>query len=184
MNGRISKKITRRLFLSTSGKLALGVAAILAGSSGLFYIGAVKQKGRIAQERPGSMIELGKLEQLTAINGVDKVSYEATIRDAWVTKSIKGFVYVTGDTNGELLVMSPSCTHLGCTIEPASEAERDAAANGLYFRCPCHGAEFDVRGDAIGGVVLQGLDTFKPIIADGRVYVDILSPIKGSAASS
>lgn len=39
------------------------------------------------------------------------------------------------------------------------------------------------RGNAVGGVVLQGLDTFKPIIADGSVYIDILSPIKGRTSN-
>jgi menaquinol-cytochrome c reductase iron-sulfur subunit len=84
--------------------------------------------------------------------------------------------------NGNLYIMSPSCTHLGCNVEPVPEAER-GTITGLFFRCPCHGAEFDLRGNADGRVVLQGLDTFKLIISDGSVYIDILSPIKGRTAN-
>jgi menaquinol-cytochrome c reductase iron-sulfur subunit len=164
--------------LSTSGKLALGAAGILAGSTGLFYYGAIKYKGQSTQERPGNIVKLGDLNEFNALEGVKKVHYQAVIQDAWITKSINSFVYVNSDANGDLHIMSPSCTHLGCNIEPAPEAER-GALNGLFFRCPCHGAEFDIEGNAVK-IVSQGLDTFQPIIAGSSVYIDILSPIKGS----
>ncbi|QYR19333.1 Rieske 2Fe-2S domain-containing protein [Paenibacillus sp. sptzw28] len=112
------------------------------------------------------------------MEGVKKVHYQAVIQDAWVTKPINSFVYVKNDTKSGVHIMSPSCTHLGCEIEPAPEAER-GAVNGLFFRCPCHGAEFDIKGNAVKAVS-QGLDTFEPIIIHNSVYIDILSPIKGS----
>ncbi|SFL59023.1 menaquinol-cytochrome c reductase iron-sulfur subunit [Paenibacillus sp. 1_12] len=164
--------------MSTSCKLALGAAGVLAGSTGLFYYGAVQQskrRGESALELPGNIIKLGEFNQLNAISSVEKVDYEATIRDGWVTKSNKGFVFVTKDADGKLLVISPVCTHLGCYVEQASEAQQSAKKN-LFFLCPCHGAEFDVKGNAIG-VVLRGLDTYKPVIVNSSVYIDILSPV-------
>jgi menaquinol-cytochrome c reductase iron-sulfur subunit len=177
MNERMPKKISRRSFLSTSGKLALGAKGILAGSASLFYYGAITQKKRPLQERPGNIVELGVVSQLSAIKGVEKVSYEGSIQDAWVTKAVNGFVYVRNDPNGELLIISPICTHLGCIINPVPEAVR-GGSKGLFFLCPCHGAEFDISGNAVG-VILQGLDTFKPIISKSSVYIDLLDPIKG-----
>ncbi|BBH22050.1 hypothetical protein Back11_33950 [Paenibacillus baekrokdamisoli] len=181
MNGRLPKKITRRAFLSTSAKLAFGIAGILLGSSGLFYYGAIQQKKREARmtrtsELPGNIVKIGEMEALKALQGFEKVAYSATIQDAWVTNSVQGFVYVTKSHTGELLILSPSCTHLGCTVEPATEAQR-MKKKELFFLCPCHGAEFDKVGDAVG-VVVQGLDTYKPITAGGNVYIDIALPIK------
>jgi menaquinol-cytochrome c reductase iron-sulfur subunit len=180
MNGRLPKKITRRSFLSTSGKLALGGAGILLGSTGLFYYGAIQEKNRVVQvnaitrELPGNIVKIGELEKLNAIQGFKKVGYTATIQDAWVTNSKQGFVYITKNDK-ELFILSPVCTHLGCIVEPVSEAQQ-LTKKELFFLCPCHGAEFDIVGNAIG-VVPQGLDTYKPIITGGNVYIDISSPI-------
>jgi menaquinol-cytochrome c reductase iron-sulfur subunit len=177
MKEQFPKKISRRSFLGASGKLAIGAAALLAGSSGLFYYGAVKHRDRETGEWPGNIVKLGELNQLAAIHNVRKISYETTVKDAWAEKPVKGFVYVRTAENGEPLIISPLCTHLGCTIDPVPEAERGGPGE-LFFWCPCHGAEFDLNGDAVKAVT-QGLDTYQPIIADGSVFIDILSPIKG-----
>ncbi|MGM0882954.1 MAG: ubiquinol-cytochrome c reductase iron-sulfur subunit [Bacillota bacterium] len=180
MNGRLPHKITRRSFLNSSGKLALGVAGILMGSTGLFYYGAVHEKKRgeqaneSAQEIPGKFVKIGEFEKLNAITGFEKVNYNATIQDAWIKTSKQGFVYVTKEDNGALFILSPACTHLGCSVEPATEAQRNRKKE-IFFLCPCHGAEFDKLGDAVG-VVTQGLDTYKPIIIGSDVYIDISSP--------
>jgi menaquinol-cytochrome c reductase iron-sulfur subunit len=177
MNENFPKKISRRSFLSTSGKLALGATGIMAASSGLFYYGEVTRKEKPQQERPGNIVELGALSQLKSIKVVEKASYEGTIQDAWVTTAANGFVYVRNDANGELLIMSPLCTHLGCSIDPVPEAKR-GGSQGLFFLCPCHGAEFDPIGNCVKGA-LPGLVTYKPIISENKVYIDILAPIKG-----
>lgn len=177
MNGRFPQKITRRSFLSSTGKLALGIAGALAGSSGLFYYGAIKHRSRTNQELEGYFVELGEYDQLSAIQ-VEKFNYEANFQDAWVTKSVKGSVYVTKDVKGELLIMSPACTHLGCGVEPVPEEKRRSSPIGLYFLCPCHGAEFDSMGNSVGKVVLRGLDTYIPLIAGGKVYFDVRKPIQ------
>jgi menaquinol-cytochrome c reductase iron-sulfur subunit len=168
-----------------SGKLTLGVTGILAGSTSLFAYGESKRRERIGpKERPANFIKLGTLDQFTAIRGNEKVHYEATIQDAWVTKEMKGFVYVANDADGKLLVLSPICTHLGCTVEPVGETGSGASKDTVMYRCPCHGAEFGSTGNATGnGRGLQGLATFKPIIADGEIYINLLSPIQGNAAN-
>jgi hypothetical protein len=49
----------------------------------------------------------------------------------------------------------------------------------VSFRCPCHGAEFDIRGKGIGnGNGLPNWDAFVPIVVKNIVYFDILSPKK------
>ncbi|MCO6502563.1 MAG: Rieske 2Fe-2S domain-containing protein, partial [Acidimicrobiales bacterium] len=47
------------------------------------------------------------------------------------------------DPAGELHVVSPTCTHLGCTV-----AWNDAEDT---WDCPCHGSRFDVDGTVLNG---------------------------------
>ncbi|GGA10338.1 menaquinol-cytochrome C reductase iron-sulfur subunit [Paenibacillus marchantiophytorum] len=178
MTERLPQKISRRSFLTTSGKLTVGVIGVLAGNTGLFYYGAMHQKKPITEERPGNWVELGELEQLSKMKGLDKIPYEAIIQAAWVKKEVSGSVYVTRDENGNLLILSPECTHLGCSIDPVINLQVNQTKEG-YYRCPCHGAEFDAHGNSVGGAVLQGLDTYRPIIENGKVYIDISAPMKG-----
>jgi len=44
---------------------------------------------------------------------------------------------------GELRVLSPTCTHMGCTVE-WNGAEKS-------WDCPCHGSRFDTRGEVLNG---------------------------------
>ncbi|MBP1993006.1 QcrA and Rieske domain-containing protein [Paenibacillus eucommiae] len=176
---QLPKKISRRSFLSTTGKLTLGAAGILAGSAGLFYYGALQQrKGmeKSSAEIPENVVNLGEFDWFQTAQGVEKIDYEAVIRDAWATKPVKGFVYVTKDETGKLVVFSPVCTHLGCTINPSSETEKKSRPE-MLFSCPCHGAQYDAKGNEIR-LQLPPLDTYEPIIAGGSVYIDISAPIK------
>jgi menaquinol-cytochrome c reductase iron-sulfur subunit len=180
MHQRLPRKITRRSFLSLSVKLALGSTGILLGFTGLFYYGSVQKQKRTQQANlkpPGNIVNLGEFERLTALQGVERVDYEATINDAWVSKPTKGFVYVTKDNNGDLLVLSSLCTHLGCNILPASNEHRPVKSKDSFFQCPCHGAEFDIKGNCVF-LGLRGLDTFRPIVVGRNVYIDISLPIE------
>ncbi|EGL84302.1 Rieske (2Fe-2S) iron-sulfur domain containing protein [Caldalkalibacillus thermarum TA2.A1] len=79
------------------------------------------------------------------------------------------------DKAGELLTLSPICTHLSCTVPLASEEDR-AANPDLVFKCPCHDGLYDREGVNIGGPPPRPLDAFEPYVEDGIVYIRILSP--------
>jgi glycine/D-amino acid oxidase-like deaminating enzyme/nitrite reductase/ring-hydroxylating ferredoxin subunit len=53
------------------------------------------------------------------------------------------------DEDGTLHVLSPTCTHLGCTVKWNS-AERS-------WDCPCHGSRFHYDGTVLQGPALEGL---------------------------
>lgn len=65
--------------------------------------------------------------------------------------------YIKGDTRSikpEILVMTGTCTHLGCspTFRPDHPApEVDANWQGGFY-CPCHGSKFDISGRVYKGV--------------------------------
>ncbi|CAN7274462.1 Rieske 2Fe-2S domain-containing protein [Paenibacillus sp. LjRoot153] len=179
MTVHLPRKITRRAFLSTSSKVVLGVSGVLLGNTALFYYGAVhgqKQDEQATREIPSSFVKVGQVEHLQAMTGYEKVYYNATIEDAWVKTPKQGFVYVTKDERGALVILSPACTHLGCSVEPATEAQRNRKKD-LFFWCPCHGAEFDTVGNAVG-MALPRLEKYHPLIIEGHVYVDISMPEK------
>ncbi|SDW20215.1 ubiquinol-cytochrome c reductase iron-sulfur subunit [Paenibacillus sp. CF384] len=170
-------KISRRAFIGTTGKLAIGVVGALAGTSGLFYYGAIKHRGNVNEGLPQSYALLGDHNWLMSLNDVVKIHYNAIYDDAWNSKPVQGFVYVAVDQQGMLRIMSPACSHLGCTIEPATTAQINAAQDkSTYFNCPCHGAQFDRVGNATF-VVTRGLDLYEPILSGGNVYMDIMKPI-------
>ncbi|QHT60838.1 Rieske 2Fe-2S domain-containing protein [Paenibacillus lycopersici] len=177
MDRKMPDHITRRAFLGTAAKVALGAAGLVGGSAGLFYYGAVKHRKVGSDALPPNIVRLGEVADLKLLQGVAKVAYEAEYIDAWYTKPVKGFVYVTVGAQGQLLIMSPACSHLGCDVVPASEAQQGGNKD-MYFWCPCHGAGFDSEGGAVV-VVDRGLDTYEPIISGGSVFFDVMKPIPG-----
>jgi Rieske Fe-S protein len=72
--------------------------------------------------------------------------------------------------------LSAVCTHLGCTVDRASEG-------GAGFHCPCHGSEFDGEGARTGGPAPRGLP-WRPLslAADGTLLVDLGRETKASDA--
>jgi len=58
------------------------------------------------------------------------------------------------DDDGELLAVSPTCTHLGCRVR-FNTAERS-------WDCPCHGSRFTPAGEVLQGPAVHRLER-KPI---------------------
>jgi len=59
--------------------------------------------------------------------------------------------------------ISTVCTHLGCTVNTTDSG----------FDCPCHGSQYDERGDVIGGPAPKPLPWFRVAMApNGELVVD------------
>lgn len=71
--------------------------------------------------------------------------------------------------NDGLLAVYWTCTHLGCTVpwQPDKHPE-----HGGCFCCGCHGSEFAVTGDYLGGPAPRPLDLFPVEVVDGEIWVD------------
>jgi isorenieratene synthase len=61
-------------------------------------------------------------------------------------------------TNGQQ-VLSLSCTHQGCTVQPTEDGE---------FRCPCHGSVFDHEGQVVRGPAKRNLARFSILQQQGE----------------
>lgn len=85
-----------------------------------------------------------------------------------VTAVAAGKFYLVHVDDG-LLAVFWTCTHLGCTVPWAPEKHPE---HGGCFCCNCHGSEFAITGDYIGGPAPRPLDLFPVEVTDGDIWVD------------
>jgi Rieske Fe-S protein len=84
--------------------------------------------------------------------------------------------FVCRDGSG-LYTLSSICTHAGCTMSAKSQGSANA-----YLSCPCHGAHFNLEGQATAGPVFGTLDHFLTCIGtDGNVAFDTGTTVSASA---
>jgi len=83
--------------------------------------------------------------------------------DGWRKATSEKAVYVTKDGQGQLLVLTSICPHLGCTVPWNKEKKQ--------FVCPCHGATFAADGTRVSGPSLRGMDTLETSVQDGQLLV-------------
>jgi Rieske Fe-S protein len=84
--------------------------------------------------------------------------------------------FVCRDGNG-LFTLSSICTHSGCTMS----ASQQGGAN-VHLHCPCHGATFNLEGQATFGPVFGTLDHYLTCIgADGNVAFDVGTTVSNNA---
>lgn len=86
--------------------------------------------------------------------------------DAWYESTISrnAYIYIQGN---EVTALSPTCTHLGCTVAFGTNAEHPDR-----FYCPCHFGMFDHHGINIAGTPPQRpLDVYEVTVEDGKVYL-------------
>jgi menaquinol-cytochrome c reductase iron-sulfur subunit len=90
---------------------------------------------------------------------------EIVRQDGWATtrQSRSVWVLVKGTTPGDIQVLSPICTHLGCPV--------GWSAGTSQFRCPCHGGIFNQEGTLVSGPPPRGLDGLESQIRDGHLWV-------------
>src|SRR6202049_3447696 len=83
--------------------------------------------------------------------------------DGWRKAVSEKAVYITKDQQGQLLVLSSVCPHLGCTVPWNKEKNQ--------FICPCHGARFTPDGARVSGPSQRGMDTLETSVQDGQLQV-------------
>lgn len=115
----------------------------------------------LARTTEKSWSDVGKLEEFQ--NLAEPVKKLVTIeqRDGWRKLMIEKPVYVAKDAQGQLIVLSAVCTHLGCTI-PWVEKESK-------FICPCHLGTFAADGTLLGGPPPRSMDRLETQTQDGML---------------
>ncbi len=90
------------------------------------------------------------IEKVTHLD-VEAKSFDAVQEGEGKIVSREGTKYAAARIDGELRLLDPTCTHMGCTV----------AWNGAEksWDCPCHGSRFDTRGEVLNGPATTPLAT-------------------------
>lgn len=73
-------------------------------------------------------------------------------------------LYVLRLDNGQFAVISPICTHQGCTVD----------IQGPRLVCPCHGSTYDREGRVLRGPAERSLANFTTTVSDGVLVIDVV----------
>jgi Rieske Fe-S protein len=72
-------------------------------------------------------------------------------------------LYVLALAGGAFAVVSPICTHRGCTVE----------VKGEHLVCPCHGSTYDREGRVLRGPAERALDRYEATVVQGVLEIDV-----------
>lgn len=144
--------MSRRSFFATLTKLSGGFIAVLLG---IPIVGNIISP--FFQKPETDWIDLGNADDLHGMAPL-KIPYSVDVQDGWYKTKADRFVYVVW-RNDDFLVLSPTCSHLGCSVR----------WDGRKFACPCHGGTYDREGKVTGGPPPKPLAHFATKIESGRL---------------
>jgi len=145
----------RRSFLAAL--LAVGstvVGALLAVPLVRFTLHPV-----LARTTEKSWSDVGKVGEFQNLDAPVKKLVTIEQRDGWRKIVLEEPVYVSKDGQGQLIVLSAVCTHLGCRV-PWVEKEKK-------FVCPCHLGMFADDGKLLGGPPPRNMDRLEAKVEGG-----------------
>lgn len=144
----------RRSFLA--GLLAAGsatVGALLAVPLIRFTLHPV-----LSRTTEKSWSDVGNIDEFHNLDAPVKKLVTIEQRDGWRKTVTEKPVYVVKNAQGELIVLSAVCTHLGCSV-PWVDKEKK-------FICPCHLGTFSAEGKLLGGPPPRDMDRLETKIED------------------
>jgi Rieske Fe-S protein len=72
-------------------------------------------------------------------------------------------IYVLRLDGDRFAVLSPICTHQGCTVD----------IQGPRLVCPCHGSTYDREGRVLRGPAQRSLTQLAASLSDGVLVIDV-----------
>lgn len=152
----IDRSTSRRGFLK---KVTMGVYGLVTFLIGLPLVSFFVSPAFIKSKE--DWIEIGHVDDFKSSVPV-AVKYFRELKDGWNLKKTAATVWVY-ESEGEIVAISPICTHLGCIVAFDSAREN--------FACPCHGGLYDKSGVVIGGPPPKPLMRHETKIADGKLII-------------
>lgn len=165
------KQVSRRQFLNYT----------LTGVGGFMAAGMLAPMLRMAidpvlqESGSGDMVNVGlAVEDIT--DTPQRVDWTVEQVDAWYTSEVSRSAWVYKDENGEIVALSPTCTHLGCVV---SWEGNESHPNEFF--CPCHGGRFYKDGTNVPGTPpLTPLAVYEQKVENGMLYLGNEIPREGA----
>ncbi|WP_431799126.1 ubiquinol-cytochrome c reductase iron-sulfur subunit [Halobacillus andaensis] len=87
--------------------------------------------------------------------------------DGWYESEVQKTAWVYRTEDDEIVALSPICTHLGCTVDWASNEEYPD-----QFYCPCHAGRYTKDGVNVPGTPPTApLPVFDHKVEEGMLYL-------------
>lgn len=106
--------------------------------------------------------EAGPLDKLE-VNRPKEFEVVRSVSSGWMTTNSVRSIWAFRSPEGEIIVYSPICPHLGCGYRWEDDKQR--------FFCPCHNSVFDLSGRVIAGPAPRPLDTLPAKIEQGQLFI-------------
>jgi len=114
------------------------------------------------KRREQHWVEIGQAGDLPV--GIPKqLDYVQTVRDGWMESRLHKAVWAIKQHDGQVVVFSPMCPHLGCGYRWEDGEHK--------FKCPCHGSVYDADGKVLAGPAPRRLDALPSKIENGKLFV-------------
>jgi quinol---cytochrome c reductase iron-sulfur subunit, bacillus type len=117
----------------------------------------------LLRRRSSQWVAIGKASAFST-GSPQRVTYAYTDEAGYSAERTRRVAFV-GHSEGELIVLSPVCTHMGCNVA------FDAASN--LFECPCHGGKYDTSGLVVDGPPPKPLHRYETRTRDGNLEIHV-----------
>jgi len=156
-----SPKLSRRDFTKIVTAFLGSIMGAIVGIPVIGYIISPALKGKALDD----WVSLGLLENYP-VGQPTLFTFTRTKVNGWERTTNSYGVFVLRETENDLKVLSNICTHLSCRVAWIDETQS--------YKCPCHDAEFDMRGEVIYGPPPRPLDEYKEVkIEDGNILIHL-----------
>lgn len=153
-------KVSRRQFLNYT---LTGVGGFMAAGFTLplvrFALDPALKKGTESE-----MVAVTQVSQLSA--DPQRFDFKIDQVDAWYESEVSrsAWIYVE---DGNIIALSPVCTHLGCTVD----WDPEESGQNRFF-CPCHGGIFEKDGENVKRTPpTEPLYVYDHEVRDGTLYL-------------
>lgn len=150
-------EINRRSFF---GKIIAAISGLIGLGLGIPLLGYAVLPTLRKREEPWS--EVGPLD-LIETHRPKELEVVRSSSSGWMKTNTVRSIWAHKKTDGEIVVFSPICTHLGCGYR-WSDPDRQ-------FLCPCHNSVFDLEGNVLAGPAPRPLDTLPTKIEGDRLFI-------------